>query len=180
MNTRSIAVVAIFAAVSTALGVVRIPTFYWPGLWYTLAEIPIVVAFLLFGFKIGILAEVLHVAGQEIFFPAGLSGAFTYPMGAISITLMITGIYLANRLITHKIASGNHINEKKSAIYLTAFAIASRGGIMPFFDYGLMYHVLLPLALGYAIPEVYIAGLIPGFVIYNITVAFYTIPLPSL
>jgi riboflavin transporter FmnP len=177
MNTRSIAVIAVFAAVSIALNVVRIPTFYWPGLSYTLGEIPIVVAFLLFGFKIGILAEALRIVGLEIFFPAGLTGALTYPIGGISIFLMISGLYLARRLITHKFGSAKFFGEKKSAIYLTAFAVASRGGIMPLFDYGLMYHALLPLALGYIIPEAYILALVPSFVLYNITVALYTVPI---
>jgi riboflavin transporter FmnP len=177
MNAKSISLIAIFAAIAIALNAIRIPTIYWPGLFYTVWEIPIVVAFLLFGFKIGVLVEILHIAGQEIFFPAGITGAVIYPMGGVAVLLMIAGVYLASRLITRKIASGKTLDEKKSATYLTAFAIVTRGGIMPFFDYGVIYHVLLPIALGRSIPETYIAGLVPSFIIYNITVALYTVPI---
>ncbi len=177
MNTRSIAVVAVFAAVSIALNAVRIPTIYWPGLYYTFAEIPIAVAFILFGFRIGILAEALHILGVELLFPRGLVAAATYPLGVVSITLMLFGVYLATRIIARRVKTGKPPSEKKSAAYLTALGIAARGGIMPFFDYGLMYHILLPLTLGYVIPEAYIVALIPSFIVYNITVALFTIPI---
>jgi len=51
---------------------------------------------------------------------------------------------------------------------------------MPLIDYGLLYHILLPLFLGTSIPEAYIVGLVPGFILYNVTVALYTVPIAYL
>jgi hypothetical protein len=57
MTARSIALIAIFAALAIVLNTIRIPTFYWPGWFYTLSDIPVIVAFLIYGFRIGILVE---------------------------------------------------------------------------------------------------------------------------
>jgi hypothetical protein len=79
--------------------------------------------------------------------------------------------------MTRKVASGKPLDGKKATIYLTAFAVASRGGIMPFFDYGVVYHILLPLVLGISFPEAYIVALVPGFVLFNVTAPLYTVPI---
>lgn len=177
MNARSIALITTFAALAIALNTIRIPTFYWPGWFYTLSEIPVLVAFLIYGFKIGIAVEVLHIAGQEIFFPVGPGGVVVYPMGLIVMPLMVLGIYLARKFITRKTASGSQNSEKKTAIYLTGVAAAVRGGLMPVVDYFVLYNLLLPLVLDRVIPEAYVVGLVPAFVVYNVTSAFYAVPI---
>jgi riboflavin transporter FmnP len=75
MNARSIALITTFAAIAIALNTIRIPTIYWPGFSYHFSEIPIVVAFLLFGPTVGVLVDVLHIAGQLLFFPVGPVGS---------------------------------------------------------------------------------------------------------
>jgi riboflavin transporter FmnP len=177
MNSRSIALVITFAAIAIALNTIRIPTIYWPGFTYHFNEIPIVVSFLLFGPRIGVLVGVLHLVGQELLFPMGPTGIVAYPMGFAALLLMLFGVYLASRFITRKAASEKPLNEKKRTIYLTASAIAFRGGIMPFLTYGVMYHVLLPLVLGTSIPEAYVTALVPSFVLFNVTVPLYTVPI---
>lgn len=91
--------------------------------------------------------------------------------------LMLSGVYLAGKFIARKAASDRPLDEKKVIIYLTAFAAAVRGGLAPFLDYGVLYHVLLPLILGISIPEAYIAGLVPSFILCNVTVPLYTVPI---
>jgi len=177
MNARSIALIVAFAAVAIALNVVRVPVLYLPGLSYTAIEIPVVAAFLLFGFKIGVLVEVLHVMGQLVLFPAGPEGFVVYPMGSVAVLLMFVGMFVAKKFLTHKTGLEETLHVKRSTLYLTAFATLFRGGLMPLIDYGLLYHVLLPIVLRFSIPEAYIAGLIPGFILYNVTVALYTIPI---
>jgi riboflavin transporter FmnP len=179
MNTKSITLIITFAAVAIALNAVRIPTFYWPGMFYTLCDIPIVVAFLIFGFKIGLLVEGIHVLGQEIFFPVGPGAVVAYPMGFVTNLLMVFGI-IVGRFIAHKAASENQIGEKRKIAYLTGFAAAFRGGIMPIVDYFLLYHILLPLVLGRVIPKEYIAALVPAFFAYNVTSALYVVPIAIL
>ena len=180
MNSKSIALIASFAAIAIVLNIVRIPVIYLPGLAYSPCEIPVVVALLLFGFKIGVLVEVLHVLGQLLFFPAGPAGFAVYPMGSVAVLLMFVGAYFGSRFLTREAGSKEALDRKKSAVYLTAFAAAFRGGLMPLIDYGLLYHILLPLFLGTSIPEAYIVGLVPGFILYNVTVALYTVPIAYL
>ena len=127
--------------------------------------------------KLALLVEALHVTGQPIFFPVGTLGFAGYPMGFVAMLLMFGGIYAASRVITCKSASGNPISGKKEMIYFTAFAVAFRGGIMPFLDYFVMYHILLPLVLGIAIPEAYIALLVPSFVLFNVTASLFAVPI---
>jgi riboflavin transporter FmnP len=177
MNARSIALITTFAAIAIALNTIRIPTIYWPGFSYHFSEIPIVVAFLLFGPTVGVLVDVLHIAGQLLFFPVGPVGFVVYPMGFVAVLLMLAGVYLASRFTSRKVGSEKPLSEKKRTIYLTAFAAAIRGGIMPFLTYGVLYHALLPLVLGTSIPEAYIIALVPSFVLYNVTLPLYTVPI---
>jgi len=177
MNTRSITLIVTFTAIAIALNTFRVPTIYFPGLFYSVYEIPVVVAFLLFGLKIGVLVEVLHIAGQLALFPLGPLGFALYPVGFVAMLVMLFGVYVASRFMTRKVASGKPLDGKKATIYLTAFAVASRGGIMPFFDYGVVYHILLPLVLGISFPEAYIVALVPGFVLFNVTAPLYTVPI---
>ncbi|MFX1517866.1 MAG: hypothetical protein ACFFC6_16315 [Promethearchaeota archaeon] len=177
MNARSIALIAIFAALAIALNVIRIPVFYWPGWFYTICDIPVMVAFFLYGFRVAFLVEVLHIAGQEIFFPVGLGGIVVYPMGLIFHLFMFFGIYLANNFIRRKVASRGQFGEKKRVIYLTGLATAFRGALMPIIDYGVVYNILLPLVLGVAIPQTYISALVPGFVLFNVTSTLYLVPI---
>jgi riboflavin transporter FmnP len=176
MNARLVASITAFAALAIVLNAIRIPTFYWPNWYYTLAEIPVLVAFLIFGFKIGFLVEVFHIAGQEIFFPVGPGGFVVYPMGLLVMPIMFFGLYLGRKFITRKAGSESQTGEKKTAIYLTVGAATVRGGLMPLLDYFLLYNLLLPLVLGRVIPVEYVAGLVPAFVVYNVTCALYAVP----
>jgi hypothetical protein len=138
------------------------------------------VSFFIYGFKIAILVEVLHIAGQEIFFPAGLGGIVVYPMGLIFHLLMFLGIYLANKVIKRKISSGDQFSERKRIVYLTCFATALRGALMPMIDYGVLYSILLPLVLGVTFPTAYLSALIPAFVLFNVTSTLYLVPIAYL
>jgi riboflavin transporter FmnP len=177
MNIKSITAIVAFAALAIALNAVKIPAFYWPGMFYTLCDIPVVIAFLLFGLKIGLSVEAIHVLGQEIFFPMGPGAAVFYPMGFVTVLLMVYGIYLASKFLNRRKASNIMIGEKKKTIYQTASAAALRGGLMPIVDFFLLYHILLPLVLGRVIPDYLIIGLLPSFVAYNVTSALYVVPI---
>jgi uncharacterized membrane protein len=139
MNSRSIALVITFAAIAIALNVVKIPTIFWPGWSYHFNEIPIVIAFMLFGPKSGILVAVI---------PMGSAGIVAYPMVFIALLLMLSGVYLANWFISRQTSMDKPFSEKRRTFYFTAFSTATRGAIMPFLTYGVMYHVLLPGSWG--------------------------------
>ena len=177
MNARSYALISLFAALAIILNVIRIPAVYWPGMLYTFSDIPILVAFLIYGFKIGFMVEGIHSLGQVIFFPVGLGGIIFYLMGFFIHMFMFSGIYLASKFINRKTASIAGLGEKKRTIYFTGFAATFRGGLMPIIDYAVLYNILLPLVLGITIPETYIVALVPSFVLYNITSSLYAVPI---
>ena len=180
LNARSISLITVFTALAIILNTIRIPTFYHPGFFYSLYEIPVLVAFIIYGFKIGFLIEIFHIIGQEIFFPIGPGGIVTYPMGLVVHLLMFAGIYFAYKIIRRKIDRGNDADEKKTIIYFTGLATAFRGCLMPIIDYAVLYNILLPIALGRTIPETYILALVPAFILYNVTSALLAVPIAYL
>ena len=177
MNSKSLALIAIFSAMAIVLNAIKIPAFYWPGMFYMVSDIPVLVAFLLFGFKIGFLVEAIHILGQEIFFPVGPAGVVFYPMGIFIHLFMFSGIYFANKFLNRRV---EEVDVKKKTVFFTGFAAALRGALMPLIDYGLLYYFLLPLVLGHTIPLAYTLALVPSFVVYNVTSTLYAVPLAHL
>jgi riboflavin transporter FmnP len=176
MDTKTIALIIAFSALAIVLNAIRIPTIYWPGFFYRVYEIPIVVAFLLFGPKVGVSVTALNLFGQMVFFPIP-GGIVAYPFGLIAILVMMLGVYSANMLIKRGFPSASTLREGRIVIYLMVLGVVFRTAIMPFLDFGVLYHFLLPVALGRSFTEVYMVGLIPGMVAFNATVPLYTIPI---
>jgi riboflavin transporter FmnP len=180
MNTKSIALTITFAAVAIAVTAVRIPVVFYPGIYYPLSQIPIIIAFLLFGAGIGVAVAFITLAGQLALFPIGAGSLILYPMDLASGLIMFAGLYVASRFIKRNHKSERISILKKPIIGLTLLAIVFRGGIMPFIDYEVAWHILVRLVLGINLPEAYIMGLVPVFVIYNVIVPLYTIPVAYL
>jgi hypothetical protein len=101
MNTKAIGVTIAFTALTTALNFVRIPVPYMPSFNYQMGDIALVVAFLLFGPKIGITVAVLNmIVTMTIFLgPGGLVGP---PYYFIAIVSMLLGVYVSARFIGKK------------------------------------------------------------------------------
>ena len=180
MDAKSIALTIVFSSIAISLNIVKIPVIFYPGNFYQISQIPVVVAFLLFGAGIGIFVGVLSMAGGLALFPLGPAGLIVYPMDFVSLVLMFAGLYVFSRFLKRRNYSGRFSIWKKPVFGLTVGAIAFRGGFMSFVDYGVIFHVLLPLILGLNRPEAVIVGLIPVFVLYNVTVPLYTIPIAYL
>ncbi len=177
MNSREIATIIVFTALTIVSNPIRIPTLYWPGFFYRIWEIPIVVTFLLFGPKIGISVAAMNVVAQIALFPVS-AGYLAYPWGLVATLTMLLGVYLALRLLVQTSQEKPH-SKRRAVVYVTALGLAFRAGIMPFVDY-VVYLSLLPLALGQTFSEAYVLGLIPSIVIFNLTVPLYTIPIAYL
>jgi uncharacterized membrane protein len=175
MNAKQLALVIAFAALAIALNAIRIPAFFWPGNFFTLAEIPVVIAFLLFGVRIGVFVGFLNLLGQLAFFLINPVYLVAYPMGFVATLLMLLGVYTACRLIRNKDPTQSW-GERKKLIISTLFAALLRGAIMPIIDYKIFYGVLLPM-FGYSLPESYVVGLIPIFILFNLIVSLYTVPI---
>lgn len=168
-NSRKIALLVVFTALAIVLNPIRIPTLYWPGFFYRLWEIPIVIAFLLFGFKISIAVGILNVLAQIVLFPIP-AGILAYPWGFMAVFAMLLGLQLSNK-ITEK-----NLDNKKALIVITVFGTFFRVIIMPFVDFA-VYNTLLPIALGRIFTMNYILSLIPAIIAFNIIVPLYTIPI---
>jgi hypothetical protein len=80
-------------------------------------------------------------------------------------------------LIKRRLSSESALRGSRIVIYLTALGITFRAAIMPILDFSLLYHILLPLALGRNFTEAFMLALVPGMVIFNATVPLYTIPI---
>lgn len=175
MNSKSLALIISFAAIAIALNAIKIPAIFWPGNFFQLSEIPIAVAFLLFGVKIGVFVGFLNLLGQLAFYLISPVYIAAYPMGFIATLLMLLGVYIASRYVTHKNPS-EEIGEQKSMLYLTFLGVVPRAAIMPIIDYQIFFRFLLPIFSDTPLPETYMAGLIPVLILFNIITPLYTIP----
>lgn len=176
MNARSTALVISFASVAIILNVIKIPVIYWPENFYQLFEIPIVVSFILFGVKIGVLVATINLTGQLAFYLISPVNLVTYPIGFLATLLLLSGVYLASRFIKHRQLSLNPLNSLQILLCLTGCAILSRGLIMPFFDFATLRYFLMPIVFGIDIPEVYLVSFVPAFIFFNITMTLLIVP----
>ena len=176
MNTKPMALAIVFAAIAIALTAIQIPTLFYPGGFFRFSQIPVVISFLLFGFRIGTLVGFVTLLGQMVIFPFNISTLLIgYPLDFASALIMFLGIFFSNKLIKSK-GSAKYSVLNKPVIGSTTFAALFRGGIMSFVDYGVVFHVLVPLILGIKLSEAFISGLAPAFIAYNTITAIYIVP----
>jgi len=170
MNTRAIAAVIIFAALTVALNLspVKIPAPYAPFLFYQIWEIPIVAAFILLGGRAGVLIALLNTMMLLALFPGALPTGPFYNLAAV--LSMLLGIGVA-RILAEKHAPKH---EGLVASLMTVSGIACRTVVMATMNYALLR---FPPPVGYGMPEEAIIATIPLVTAFNITLALYTIPI---
>jgi riboflavin transporter FmnP len=171
MNTKNIAIIAVFAALAIVLNLspFKIPAPYAPFLIYQIWEIPIVVAFILYGARIGVVLAVVNTIALLVVYPGALPTGPFYNLAAV--LSMISGIGMAGFLIRRH--SPNH-NEAVVAAALTASGVTLRAVAMAFLNWALLR---FPSPIGYSMPEFAIMATMPLVVIFNVTLALYTIPI---
>ncbi len=173
VNSREIALIIVFVALTIALDPIRIPSGYLLGVSYRFSEIPILAAFLLFGPKVGVLVAVLNLPAEIILFPIP-STIIGVPFVFMLTMSMLFGIYLASVFLKRKTLQ-NPACKAKPIKYFTAFGAFFRTSLAPFvvaFDYRFM----LPI-VGFNLPDKIILGLMPAFALYAFTFSLYTIPI---
>ena len=169
LDTKAIALIIVFAALSIALTPVAVPAVYMVGFFYRFWEIPIVAAFLLLGPKSGVTVALLRTLAELTLFPGPLG--FIGPITALGGTLsMLLGIYLADKLLKRK-ASQDANSGRKSVTYFAAFGGVSRMAIVPFIMYP-VWRFLIPRVLSNA----QIMALVPPLMLFAFTLCLYTIP----
>jgi riboflavin transporter FmnP len=178
MNTKTLALTIVFAAVTVALNPaitgMAVPAPYAPFLFYQIWEIPIVVAFLLIGPKYGAAISVLNTAVLLALFPgASPTGPFYNFVAGLS---MLLGIYLAYKLVTSRQKTDNFTFRygTKAIAFSAVLGIVLRVGIMSITTYALLRY---PPPVGYAMSEATVIYWVPFIAFFNFTLALYTIPL---
>lgn len=174
MNSKTIALIAVFAALTVALTIyspIRIPAPYAPFLFYQIWEIPIVAAFLLFGPKVGTSIAVINAVVLFFWFQGGLPTGPFYNLAAV--LSMLLGALLTIKLLN----SFNVHSQSTMTTSATALGIALRVGIMTVINWVFLRY---PFPVGYNMPEVEILALLPLIGLFNASVVLYTVPLGQL
>jgi riboflavin transporter FmnP len=170
LDTKTVALVVTFSALTIVLNLspAKIPAPYAPYLVYQIWEIPIVAAFLLYGFAAGTLIAVINTLVLLAVFPGMLiTGPLYNFVAAMS---MLLG------LVIPKIAKKNpqKYTEKSAVALFTMFGIIFRVGIMTLVNWTFLR---FPPPVGFGLPEEAVVASLPFIAFFNATLAFYTIPL---
>jgi len=171
-----LAIVIVFTALSLVLEPIRIPVLFWPGQYFRITELPIVIVYFLFGFKAGFSVALLNTIGHITIFPEA-TGILALPWFLAVVLSLFIGFEIATRVVNRTLDRA-HLQEnrkRKPVFYFTTFGILTRVTIMFFVDYG-MYRFFLPLVIGRTLSDIYIFGLMPAMIIFNIIVPLILVP----
>ncbi len=173
MDSKTIAVIVVFAALTIALNLspAKIPAPYAPFLIYQIWEIPIVAAFLLFGLRVGTAISIINTAVLLAVFPGELPTGPFYNLAAV--LSMLFGIHIAHIIATRL---GKKHEIVQSALF-TTFGIVFRVGVMTAVNW-----TFLPFAppVGFSMPVEVVVATLPIIGFFNATLALYTIPVGCL
>jgi hypothetical protein len=176
MRAKAVGVTAAFTALASMLNLLPIPATYLFGYQYQLGDIILVIAFFLFGLKIGFATAVLNMAVTMALNP-NLISVVGAPYYMVSVLTMILGSYIALKIIKERTQIRGHI-EAKSAIYATFLAIITRTLIMlPLDLYTFKYLVAFVSGWSIADSSAQITITLPLIILYNVTVPLYVIPI---
>lgn len=171
MDTKALAVITIFAALTIVLNLspIKFPAPYALYLIYQIWEIPIVAAFLLYGILVGVAIALLNTLVLFAVFPGILPTGPFYNLAAV--ISMLLGVFLM------KIWTGR--NPQKTAEPLavtlsTALGIIFRVTIMTLVNWAFLR---FPPPVGFGMPEEAILAALPLIAFFNATLALYTVPL---
>ena len=142
------------------------------GWGFRLWEIPIVIAFLLFGLKMGVTVALVHTFAELTIFPSPV-GILGPPTALLGTLVMLLGLYAADRLLKKRNTPQDA--GVKKGVYYTIFGTLARLAFSPIAAF-LIYAVLLPV-VGVSLPMPAIIGLIPFVLLFDLILSLYTIPI---
>jgi riboflavin transporter FmnP len=159
--------------VALNLSPIKFPAPYLPFLYYQVWEIPIVVAFLLFGPITGVSVSIINTAALFVLFPGALPTGPIYNL--IAVLSMLTGIYCARWLtrIFDKKQEESFFFFLLVIITVTLLGGALRVFIMSFVNWELIKY---PPPIGFSMPEEVVIAILPFVALFNGSLAAYTVP----
>jgi riboflavin transporter FmnP len=178
-STKTLGLIIIFAALAIALNMYgpKIPFPLADFLYFQLWEIPIVIAFLLIGPKVGLAVAGLNTAVLFMFFQGGLPTGPVYNL--IALLSMMLGIYLPYKVATRKCKAETLPATLKRHVALitvsaTVLGIILRVAVMSVVNYFTLQQVY---PIGYELPLPAVIGFTPIIAGFNAIVAAYTVPI---
>lgn len=176
-RTRTISLIVIFGALAIALNPIvsgiGLPYPLVPGLWFEIWEIPIICAFILFGFKSAFSSSLINAFFLGFVFP-GPSQPY-YALSTVATVGMMLGVLFAKELVARDSVSWPLAKPKFVVVSLvlgTLFRIFLMGSTL----FGILYFD--PLGVYPPVePTFIVVSILPFDAIFNIIVATYTIPI---
>lgn len=171
MDTKALATIAIFGAITIVLNLssFKIPAPFATYLIYQIWEIPIVAAFLLFGFKVGFSISTINTLVLLAIFPGELPTGPIYNLTAV--LSMLLGLFIIQRSLSGRFSKRRDTVLTTAA---TATGIIMRVGIMTIVNY---IFLRFDPPIGFGIPPEVVPTMLPVIGLFNATLALYTIPL---
>jgi riboflavin transporter FmnP len=176
MNSKTIATIAIFSALTVSLNPyisrLMIPAFYFGRANYTFMEIPIIAALFLFGPLVGVAIGLLGGASLVLYFPS----PYNVPLTILAILCTELGVYLAYRIVPRDPPQQNRPSTRRLLLYATSLGILFRVGIMEVVHY-LFGRYLIGYFIGTNLTDPVLISLIPLWALFYATQMLYTIPI---
>jgi len=177
MNTKALAMAIVLAVVAMVLNPavtgIKIPSPFLTGLYYQVWDIPIIVAFLLVGFRYAALSSILIGFFLFAVFPG--PSQWLYAPGNVAAQLsMMMGIWLARKLLIRPNTTQNIVIAKPQS---NSKIIGASTLLAIFLRIPIMLPVMfLILRFGYFAPDLYVFAMMPIQAVYCVIMALYTIP----
>src|SRR4030042_1317184 len=118
MDTKIIALTAIFAALAIALNPaisrISVPAPFFPILAYTVSEIPIVIVLLLAGYKAGVTAGLIASLASLAFHPT-----YIVVWGIVAVLSMLTGVYFGYKFSASNVAQEKTPSTRRVVFFCT-------------------------------------------------------------
>jgi riboflavin transporter FmnP len=170
MDTKTIAIITIFTALSVilVLSPFKIPAPYAPFLKYQIWEIPIVVAFLLYGPSVGVAISIMNTVLLLVVYPGDLPTGPLYNL--VAILSMLLGVYITYRSFTKQVTKRQ---ETILIVSSTILGIITRVIFMSIINWIFLRY---PYPIGFSIPEEGLTAMLPIIGVFNATLTLYTIP----
>ena len=181
MNTKTLALMIIFTALTVALNVagpkIPFPVPLYSFLYFQIWEIPIVVSFLAMGPKVGVAVTAINTLILFAVFNPGANAGPVYNL--IAILAMFLGIYIPYKIACRgckNINLGEYLKKHIAVVTIstTALGIFMRVAITTPVNY---FALQQPYPIGFSFTQPATLAFLPFSALFNAIVALYTIPI---